>query len=61
MSISALLRTFIHGIDLVLVENSAVEPKSSIVHKLYIALTSFLFDSYTSKYMSYMSRFDAWY
>ena len=34
LSISALLGTFIHGIDLFLVENGKVEQKNSAMHEL---------------------------
>ena len=48
VSISALLGTFMHCIDLVLVGNGKVEQKNSIMHELNIGLTSFLGDFCTS-------------
>ena len=53
--------TFIHGIDLVLVENGKVEQKSSIMRELNIGLTSFLGDFPTSEHMSFIRHFYAWY
>ena len=53
--------TFIHGIDLVLVENGKVEQKKSIMQELNTVLASFLGDFCTSEHMSCIRHFYAWY
>ena len=52
VSIGALSGTLMDGIDLVLVQNGSVKQKSSSMHELYFALTSFLDYLCINKHMS---------
>ena len=56
VSIRALSGTLTDGIDLVLVQNVSVKQKSSSMHELYIALTSFLDDLCINEHMSSIAR-----
>ena len=58
---SCIMHSLCMVLTLVLVQNGAVERKSSIMDELYIDLTSFLGDSCTSEHMGSIRHFYAWY